>query len=73
MGYDDGILGHLKSASEVENYIGKIWTHVQAYYCHPSLGSKVQVDRVGAITHIAGKANKLLTPKFKDYYTHVIL
>merc|ERR1711997_658303 len=55
VGYDDGILGHLKSASEVENYIGKIWTHVQAYYCHSSLGSKVQVDRVGAITHIAGK------------------
>merc|ERR1711997_305805 len=55
VGYDDGILGHLKSASEVEKYIGKIWTHVQAYYCHSSLGSKVQVDRVGAITHIAGK------------------
>merc|ERR1711997_1438538 len=55
VGCDDGILGHLKSASEVEKYIGKIWTHVQAYYCHSSLGSKVQVDRVGAIKHIAGK------------------
>ena len=73
IGYDDGILGHLKSASEVEKYIGNIWTHVQAYYCHPSLGSKVKVERVGAIKHIEGKFNKLLPPKFQNYRWNITL
>jgi len=58
VGYDDGILGHLKSASEVEKYIQKIWPHVQAYFCHASLGSKVQVERAAGIKHYKGKSLK---------------
>ena len=55
MGYDDVIYKHLGGASKVEKYIAALWVHVQAYYCHPSLTSKVLVERMPGIKHYKGK------------------
>ena len=36
----------------MERYIDNAWTHLQAYYCHESLGTKVTIERVGQLLPI---------------------
>ena len=57
-GYDDSFLQKLGSQSAVEAAINSMLTHVQAAYCHSSLGSAVKLQ-VEGIQHLAGKT---LTP-----------
>ena len=35
-------------------YIAAAWVHIQAYYCHPTLGSKVLVERLPGMKHYPG-------------------
>jgi hypothetical protein len=55
VGYDDSILAKLGSASAVEAYWNAAAPHLQARYCHASLGTKIRVERVGNFKHYAGK------------------
>ena len=43
------------STSHVEAYIKAFWTHLQANFCHSSLGSKVFVERLPGIKHYVGE------------------
>ena len=55
VGYDDGLKKKLKSKNLISKYISSIWTHLQANFCHTSLGSKVLVQQFGSIKHFPGK------------------
>ena len=48
-------MAHLGSASAVEAYWNSAAPHLQARYCHNSLGTKIKVERIGNIKHYAGK------------------
>ena len=54
MGYEDSFFGRLGGKSQAENYIAAAWTHLQTYFCQPSLGSSVQVERMPGIKHYKG-------------------
>ena len=54
VGYDDTFNTDLGSASAAEAYLDSMFTHVQTFFCHPSLGSKIQIERDGGYTHHAG-------------------
>ena len=41
-------------ASDVDAYIDSIWTHLQANYCHDTLGSKVLVEKLAGNKHYSG-------------------
>merc|ERR1711971_926113 len=55
VGYDDNFKSKLKSKTKVNKYINAIWTHLQANFCHNSLGSKILVQRYSTIKHYVGK------------------
>ena len=55
VGYDDGLRKKLKSKSVINKYINSIWTHLQANFCHSTLGSKILVQQYGPIKHYPGK------------------
>jgi len=55
VGYDDPFYKLLGSTAQAENYIAAAWTHVQVYYCHKSLGTKVIVERLPGIKRYTGK------------------
>ena len=55
VGYDDSILTKLGSADAVESYWNAAAPHLQARYCHSSLGTKIRVERIGNFKHYAGK------------------
>jgi len=55
VGYDDRFLNHyggLKNLAMMR--IVYSWVHIQAYYCHYSLGSKVKVQLLTPIKHYEG-------------------
>ena len=45
--YNNPLLTKMGSEEEVSKLINSVMTHVQAYYCHPSLGSKVKLQQSG--------------------------
>jgi len=49
VGYDDGFKTKVGGTSQAEEYIAATWPHIQASYCHSSLGSKVLVERLPGI------------------------
>ena len=48
-------MAKLGSASAVEAYWNAAAPHLQARYCHSSLGTKIRVERIGNFKHYAGK------------------
>jgi hypothetical protein len=56
VGYDDSILAKLGSASAVEAYWNAAAPHLQARYCHSTLGTQIRIERVGNFKHYAGKS-----------------
>ena len=44
VGYDDTFNADFGSASAVNEYLDSMFTHVQTFFCDPSLGSKVQLE-----------------------------
>ena len=56
-GYDDRFLAKLGgSKSAAENYIKQAMTHATPAFCAPGLGTKISLQRDGAIKHYAGYA-----------------
>ena len=55
VGYDDSILAKLGSASAVEAYWNAAAPHLQARYCHSTLGTQIRVERIGNFKHYSGK------------------
>ena len=55
VGYDDSILAKLGSAAAVEAYWNAAAPHLQARYCHSTLGTKIKIERIGNFKHYAGK------------------
>merc|ERR1719189_3298250 len=41
-------------AADVDAYIASVWTHLQANYCHDTLGSKVLVEKMAGNKHYSG-------------------
>ena len=46
-------MGKLGSAAAVESYWNSAAPHLQARYCHASLGVKVRIERIGNFKHYA--------------------
>ena len=44
VGYDDSFFADLGSAFAAEAYLESMFTHVQTFFCHPSLGTKIQIE-----------------------------
>ena len=44
VGYDDTFNADLGSASAAAAYLDSMFTHVQTFFCHPTLGSKIQIQ-----------------------------
>ena len=44
VGYDDTFNADMGSASAAAAYLDSMFTHVQTFFCHPSLGSKIQIQ-----------------------------
>ena len=64
MGYGDALLAKLGSPAAVEAYWNAAQPHLQARYCHVSLGTKIKIERIGDFKHIKGKTitTNLLDP-----------
>ena len=45
------------SAAAVENYWNSAAPHLQARYCHASLGVKIRIERIGNLKHYAKTIN----------------
>ena len=45
--YDENILWKLGSKEKIETYWNAALVHAQTRYCHPSLGTKIKLQRVG--------------------------
>merc|ERR1711971_748093 len=51
-GYDNNYLNHFNGNHlSAKGYLILTWAHVQAYYCQPSLGSKIYVELLPGIKH----------------------
>merc|ERR1711935_1325928 len=51
-GYDNKYLNHFNGNHlSAKGYVILTWAHVQAYYCQPSLGSKIYVELLPDIKH----------------------
>ena len=50
-------MGKLGSAAAVENYWNSAAPHLQARYCHASLGVKIRIERIGNLKHYAKTIN----------------
>ena len=48
-------MAKLGSASEVEAYWNAAAPHLQARFCHNTLGTKIKIERIGCFKHYAGK------------------
>ena len=52
VGYDNTYLNHFNGNHlSAKGYLILTWAHVQAYYCQPSLGSKIYVELLPGIKH----------------------
>ncbi len=70
VGYDDGFLSQVGGTSaKAKAYIDSAFAHVQASYCHPSLGTKIIVERVGSPKHYSGRSLQATEPKLEEMFT----
>ena len=44
VGYDDTFNGELGSGEAAAAYLDSMFTHVQTFFCHSTLGSKIQLQ-----------------------------
>ncbi len=69
VGYDDGFLQAVGGSSyKAQDYIDKAFTHVQAMFCHPTLGTKVVVERLGSAKYYAGHNWQATERKLEEMY-----
>ena len=75
--YDELVLDKYdRNTTEVEKLIKRIFVHVQARFCHPSLGMKIQIN-IQDIVHMEGvhlpyKHGEELVPTFKTWYKKLL-
>ena len=50
VGYDDTFNADFGSVTAINEYLDSMFTHVQTFFCDPSLGSKVQLE-VSSLVH----------------------
>lgn len=68
-GYDDGFLSKVGgSAGDAEAYIESSLPHVQASFCHESLGTKIVIQRIGDIKHYSGKSLQATGAKLSEMF-----
>jgi len=68
-GYDDGFLAKVGgTAASAESYIKSALPHVQASYCHKSLGTKISVQRIGDIKHYSGRSLQATGAKLQEMW-----
>ena len=68
VGYDDGFLAKVGGAAAAENYIKSTMPHIQASYCHKSLGTKIHVQRIGDMKHYSGRTLTATGPKLQEMW-----
>ena len=68
-GYDDGFLAKVGgTAAQAEAYIKSALPHVQASYCHSSLGTKIHLQRLGDIKHYSGRSLQATGGKLQEMW-----
>jgi len=68
VGYDDGFLAKVGGTAAAENYIKSTMPHIQASYCHKSLGTKIHVQRIGDMKHYSGRTLTATGPKLQEMW-----
>ena len=58
-----------KGVTNIEKYIKALWTHLQANYCHPSLTSKVKVEKFGSSSHVDKNMLDTTSSTLKNFAT----
>merc|ERR1711910_177418 len=53
--FDDSLKAKLKTDAACEAYWNAAHVHLQASYCHATLGSKIKIERSGPVKHMPGK------------------
>ena len=53
--YDDSLKAKLKTDAACEGYWNAAHVHLQARYCHKTLGTKIEIERSGPVKHMPGK------------------
>ena len=75
--YDELVLDKYdRNTTELEKLIKRSFVHVQARFCHPSLGMKIQIN-IQDIVHMEGvhlpyKHGEELVPTFKTWYKKLL-
>jgi len=72
VGYDDSILTKLGSPSAVEDYWNAAAPHLQARYCHSTLGTQIKVERIGNFKHYSGKTITASSASLKTMYDDTV-
>merc|ERR1719228_570386 len=54
-GYGDGFRAKAGGDAQAQNHIKASWTHVQTYFCHTSMPSRILVERMPGIKYYQGK------------------
>ena len=56
VGYDNTFYSDTgSSTTSADSYLDSMFTHVQTYFCHSTLGSKIQLERDGGYTYHQGQ------------------
>ena len=54
IGYEDSFANSFDSPADIDTYLNSMVVHLQAHMCLDSLGTKIQLERVGDLTHHVG-------------------
>ena len=58
---------HLGTSDSVEAYWNAALPHIQAHYCHSTLGTKIKIETIG-FKHYEGKRLTATRPNVRDMY-----
>ena len=67
-GYDDGFRTKVGGDAQAKAYIEASLPHVQASYCHASLGSKLVIQRIGDIKYYQGRSLQATGAKLQEMW-----
>ena len=67
--YDKSIREKLGTKNAVIAYWNDAAPHLQARYCHVTLGTKIKVERIGNFKHYSGKTLTASDPNLKRMYS----
>ena len=73
VGYDDTFNADLGSASAAAAYLDSMFTHVQTFFCHSTLGSKIKIEvtiRIKNIICSLRMSSHYLKQKLERWWLH---